>query len=205
MAFSFGALAVWAAAIVYFRPSPAVAAGGVLALVAGAGLLAVATALGDSTGRRMDAGTKGMGSAPHSIEGSSSQAAAAETSFQYWQGLARLTVEPNGPVLRGLLFRLLVEVEALRAAQADPSLPEPQRARYAAAYARTAVLVHDDSGPAGGLEKLLSLYFPREQRDRRLGDGECFFAERMMMARLGANADEIEALSRKLAEVEMNT
>jgi len=122
------------------------------------------------------------------------------TSVSVYEALARLhCAQPQSQVVIQLLERLLMEVEALREALSDPSVPDTVRAAYKQAYARTAIMSHHSAGPHGGLEKLLRRYCPRAET------GERFWAERQMMARLGATADEQTALCEGIEEVESYT
>lgn len=100
-----------------------------------------------------------------------------------------------------VLFRLTVEVEALREALSSPDTPESVRQSYRQAYARIAVLSHNAAGLGGGTEKVLSTYFPRARET----SAAPYATERMMMQRLGATEEEIEKLCRKMDEVSMYT
>ncbi len=100
-----------------------------------------------------------------------------------------------------VLFRLTVEVEALREALSSPGTPESVRQGYRRAYARIAVLSHNSAG-VGGTEKVLNTYFPRAHETAAAAP---YASERMMMRRLGATEEEIEKLCRKMDEVSMYT
>ena len=99
-----------------------------------------------------------------------------------------------------VLFRLTVEVEALREALSSPDTPESVRQSYRQAYARIAVLSHNAAG-IGGTEKVLHTYFPRAHDT----PDAPYATERMMMRRLGATEEDIEKLCRKMDEVSMYT
>ncbi|NMO16845.1 hypothetical protein HPC49_41670 [Pyxidicoccus fallax] len=98
-----------------------------------------------------------------------------------------------------VLLRLTVEVEALREALSSPDTPESVRQRYREAYERVAVLSHNAAGSGGGTEKVLAKYFPRDTPAPE------FATERMMMKRLGATKEEVEALCKKLDTVRQYT
>ena len=101
--------------------------------------------------------------------------------------------------LVNLLLRLMTEVEALREALSHPDTPEPVRHAYRQAYARIAELSHNAAGPSVGAEKVYRRFVPRELATER------FTAERMMMKRLGASEEDIEALCDRLDLVEQYT
>jgi hypothetical protein len=105
----------------------------------------------------------------------------------------------SNAALAMLLLRLMVEVEALREALASPETPEAVRQSYRQAYARIAVLSHNAAGPFGGTEKVLRRFLPSD------GEAGRFAPELAMLARLGASAEEQQALRDKLEEVEMYT
>jgi hypothetical protein len=114
-------------------------------------------------------------------------------------GLAQVMAQGEAHAsLVNLLFRLLIEVEALREALSHPGTPEPVRQAYHEAYARIAELSHNSAGTAG-VEKVLRRFYPRD------GAAPRFATERMMMARLGASTEEIEALCDRLDTVEQYT
>jgi hypothetical protein len=122
------------------------------------------------------------------------------TSYEIYSALAQhYSLGPTHPGLVTLLFRLTMEVEALREALSSPETPESVRQAYREAYKRTAVLSHNAAGPTGGTEKVLRTFFPWEAREDR------FNAELEMMKRLGASPEELEALRDKMEEVEMYT
>jgi hypothetical protein len=98
-----------------------------------------------------------------------------------------------------VLFRLTVEVEALREALSSPDTPEAVRQSYRQAYARIAVLSHNAAGMGGGTEKVLSRFFPRE------ADTAPYASERMMMERLGATEEDLEQLCKQMDTVSMYT
>jgi hypothetical protein len=99
----------------------------------------------------------------------------------YMQGPAQAAVVT-------LLYRLTMEVEALREALSSPQTPDAVRAAYRRAYERKAVESHNSAGPTGGTEKILDRFFPWEAADDR------FAPELVMMARLGATLEEQQEL-----------
>jgi hypothetical protein len=123
-----------------------------------------------------------------------------KTSYELYRALAEHYHQgTSNAALVTLLFRLTVEVEALREALSSPETPEAVRQVYRQAYARTAVLAHNAAGPTGGAEKILRKFFPREASD------DHFASELAMMKRLGATPEEQQALRDKMEEVEMYT
>ncbi len=123
-----------------------------------------------------------------------------KTSYELYYALAKQYSQgPFNAALVTLLFRLTMEVEALREALSSPETPEAVRQAYRQAYARTAVLSHNSAGPTGGAEKILRKIFPKEASDDR------FASELAMMKRLGATQEEQQALRDKMEEVEMYT
>jgi hypothetical protein len=95
---------------------------------------------------------------------------------------------PSHAALVTLLFRMTMEIEALRAALSSPETPEAVREAYRHAYAETAVTSYSCAGGSGGAEKILATFFPWDASDGR-------FAEGMMMERLGATQDELRELA----------
>jgi hypothetical protein len=123
-----------------------------------------------------------------------------KTSYEMYRALAEhYSLGPSNAALVALLFRMTMEIEALREALSSPATPEAVREAYRHAYARTAVLSHNSAGPTGGAEKVLRQFLPWEASDDR------FCSELVMMKRLGATPEEQQALRDKLEEVEMYT
>lgn len=123
-----------------------------------------------------------------------------KTSYQMYHAMAQHYYQgPSNAALVTLLFRMTMEIEALREALSSPETPEAVREAYRHAYARTAVLSHNAAGPTGGAEKVLRKFYPWE-------DSEDRFASKLeMMKRLGATEEEQQALRDKMEEVEMYT
>ena len=87
--------------------------------------------------------------------------------------------------LRGTVFDLLLEVEAIRETLLRSPLGSGgAQSSYAISYRKTAFTTHNSAGCTGGHEKLMEHYYYRspEQNEWR----ECLF-----MKRLGYSADEI--------------
>lgn len=87
--------------------------------------------------------------------------------------------------LRGTVFDLLVEIEAIRETLLNSPLGSGgSRSAYAKAYLKAACTTHNSTGPSGGHEKLMERFYsdPRERDDWR----ECLF-----MLRLGFSPVEI--------------
>jgi hypothetical protein len=123
-----------------------------------------------------------------------------DNSLAMFNALIKVMMQGEAQVsLVNLLLRLLIEVEALREALSHPDTPEPVRHAYRQAYERIAELSHNAAGPSGGVEKVLRRYFPGDKAAPR------FAAERMMMERLGASTEEVEALCDRLEVVETYT
>jgi len=120
---------------------------------------------------------------------SSSRAVSQALTQQFMQGGSQM-------YLVMVLMRLLVEVEALREALASPETPEAVRAAYRKAYERTASMSHNSAGLTGGMEKVLSCFFPSGTRTGR------FPSEMEMMERLGASQEDLQALLEHLELVE---
>lgn len=98
-----------------------------------------------------------------------------------------------------LVFRLMMEVEALREALSSPETPEAVRQGYRQAYERIAVLSHNAAGTTGGMEKILRRFFPHGTSSER------FVPELAMLERLGATEPELQALREELETVETYT
>lgn len=98
-----------------------------------------------------------------------------------------------------MVFRLMIEVEAMREALSSPDTPEHVRQSYRLAYERTAVLSHNAAGITGGMEKVLRRFFPQGT------DSERFVPEMAMMERLGASSADLQALRDELETVETYT
>jgi len=95
--------------------------------------------------------------------------------------------------LTTLVLDLLVEVEALRQAQAAQTA-------YRDAYRAAALLTHNSAGPSSGWQKLLERYYPLEASS----DGRTW-REVLMMRRLGFTPAELEAYREEAAQVETDT
>lgn len=123
-----------------------------------------------------------------------------KTSYEMYRAMAEHYYQgTSNAALVKLLFRLTMEIEALREALSSPETPEAVREAYRQAYGRTAVLSHNAAGPTGGAEKVLREFYPWEASDDR------FASEMAMMKRLGATPEEQQALRDKMEEVEMYT
>jgi hypothetical protein len=123
-----------------------------------------------------------------------------KTSVDVRMGLYELSSESiAGHAAVKLLLRMAVELEALREALASPEIPDAVRESYRKAYARIAVLSHNSAGPYGSTEKVIARFIPRDP------SAEPFTPELEMMARLGASAEEQQALRAKMEEVEFYT
>lgn len=101
-----------------------------------------------------------------------------------------------------LVLDLAVEVEALRAAVIDGG-DSRVLAAYRSAYAATAMLPHDASGPAGGVHKLLERFYPDEQTEE-WGEATSW-REALMLRRLGASPEEIAAWQAEAREAQTFT
>ncbi|MCY1083624.1 hypothetical protein [Archangium lansingense] len=123
-----------------------------------------------------------------------------KTSYEMYRAMAEHYHQgPSHAALVTLLFRMTMELEALREALSSPQTPESVREAYREAYKRTAVLSHNAAGPTGGAEKILREFLPWEGSDDR------FASEMAMMKRLGTTPEEQQALREKMEEVEMYT
>lgn len=123
-----------------------------------------------------------------------------ETSREMLHALLKVMTQGEAHAsLINLVIRLLIEVEALRHALSHPDMPESVRQAYRQAYEQIAELSHNAAGSSGGLEKVLSHFVPKKASAGR------FAAERMMMVRLGASKQDIDALCERLEEVESFT
>ncbi|MDC0672061.1 hypothetical protein [Nannocystis radixulma] len=100
-------------------------------------------------------------------------------------------------LLVDLVLRLFFEVEALRAAIADPSCPEGVRRRYRAAYEAAAVERHCSVGLTNGDAELLKHFFP--------GSGGTFQPYLAMLERLGATPEQLAAIRARLDKVSSYT
>ena len=74
------------------------------------------------------------------------------------------------------------------------------KSAYQKAYLETAYLTHDNGGPSGGLDKLLSEFYPAATDDMGRTWRECLFLER-----LGFSPAEIAAYKKAAEEAEMFT
>lgn len=73
-----------------------------------------------------------------------------------------------------MVFDLLMEVEALRAARLTSSGDsESEKSGYGQAYRDTAYLTHDNCGPWSGIDKLLFRFYPQGtgEKDRAPSQG----------------------------------
>jgi hypothetical protein len=91
-----------------------------------------------------------------------------------------------------MVFRLMIEVEALREALSTPETPESVRQSYREAYERIALESHNAAGPDPGVVKVLSRFFPHRT------DSERFASEMAMLDRLGASHADKQAIRVKL-------
>jgi hypothetical protein len=122
-------------------------------------------------------------------------------------------------VLAALLMDLFVETEALREAvmrlegvspggragsyleHVHPALVLASvRTVYQKAYIETAFETHNNSGPSGGLDKLLARYYPPAADETGRAWREC-----LLLARLGFSPSEIAEYQRAAEEAEMFT
>ena len=122
-------------------------------------------------------------------------------------------------VLAALLMDLFVEMEALREAvmrlegvspdvRADTHLEHGHsglalafgKTVYQKAYLETAFETHNNSGPSGGLDKLLARFYPPAADEMGRAWREC-----LLLARLGFSPSEIVAYKRAAEEAEMFT
>ncbi|HVH44821.1 MAG TPA: hypothetical protein VM925_20850 [Labilithrix sp.] len=124
-------------------------------------------------------------------------------SIEMWKALAGHTQSTDGWALTELVLRLAMEVEALRSALTDPRVPAEVRIAYREAYASTALLSHDATGPTGGSEKVLRKYFPHEPQDGT--EREDIAGELAMLARLGADEVARSAHAAMAEEAEQYT
>jgi len=74
------------------------------------------------------------------------------------------------------------------------------KSAYQKAYLETAYLTHHNGGPSGGLDKLLSEFYPATTDDMGRTWRECLFLER-----LGISRAEIEEYKKAAEEAEMFT
>lgn len=124
----------------------------------------------------------------------------ATTSRETFHALLKVMMQDEAHAsLINLLIRMLIEVEALRHALSHPDMPESVRQAYRQAYEQIAELSHNAAGSSGGVEKVLSHFVPRKASSGR------FAPERMMMVRLGASKQDIEALCEQMEEAESFT
>ncbi|HYH98907.1 hypothetical protein [Hyalangium sp.] len=98
-----------------------------------------------------------------------------------------------------VLFRLMIEVEALREALSSPETPEAVRQSYRQAYERIAVLSHNSAGPYGPMDKILRRFFPEGASADR------FASDLAMLQRLGATEQEQQAVREQMEIVETYT
>jgi len=103
--------------------------------------------------------------------------------------------DPRTDVLVAMVLDLVMEVEALRAAQlASNSGSHGPDSAYARAYRDTAYLTHNASGPSFGVEKLLSRFYPAEaEEDAVLPRRRRTWRECLMLLRLGLSREQIHA------------
>jgi hypothetical protein len=122
-------------------------------------------------------------------------------------------------VLAALLMDLFVEMEALREAvmRLEGFSPDARsgsctghchpgsglafgKTVYQRAYLETAFETHNNSGPSGGLDKLLSRFYPPAADETGRAWREC-----LLLARLGFSPSEIAEYKRAAEEAEMFT
>ena len=118
-----------------------------------------------------------------------------------------VAADPRTEVLVALVFDLLLEVEALRAALLSSDAGTAGKASaYARAYQDTAYLTHNACGPSSGLEKLLALYYPQaaESDDQTWGERRTW-RECLFLRRLGFSEEEIRAYKEAAAHAETFT
>jgi hypothetical protein len=100
--------------------------------------------------------------------------------------------DPRIDVLVAMVFDLLMEVEALRAAHlASNNGARGTDSGYGRAYRDTAYLTHNAAGPSSGLEKLLGLFYPAESEMDTGTSGT--WRECLMLRRLGFSQDQVRA------------
>jgi len=117
------------------------------------------------------------------------------------------TADPRIEILVGMVFDLLLEVEALRTGLlAANGSARAKDSPYGRAYRDTAYLTHNACGPSSGLEKLLALFYPSEAeeatgdwRERRA------WRECLMLQRLGFSQEEVGAYKGEAKTAEMFT
>jgi len=95
--------------------------------------------------------------------------------------------------LTTLVLDLLVEVDALRQAQATQTA-------YRDAYRAAALLTHNSAGPSSGWQKLLERFYPLQASS----DGRAW-RELLMLRRLGFTPTEMEAYQAEAEQAEMDT
>ena len=104
--------------------------------------------------------------------------------------------DPRIDVLVALAFDLLLEVEALRAAQLASNSGAPSTdSAYARAYLDTAYLRHNAAGASSGLEKLIGRFYGTQRTWR-----EC-----VMLLRLGFSEEQVRAYQEEARRAEFHT
>lgn len=107
-------------------------------------------------------------------------------------------------VLVVMIFDLLMEVEALRAAQLAASNGANGIApAYGCAYRDTAYLTHNCAGPSSGMEKLLARFYPQETANESGAAGERrTWRECLMLRRLGFSEEQLRAYQEAAKQAE---
>lgn len=105
-------------------------------------------------------------------------------------------VQTQVRVLRELVMDLMIEVEALRAAQL--ARPQSDRAAYRSAYETTALASHNSAGAFGSPLRLLEMWYGTEDLPPSL-DEDWVRREVALLRRLGATEAEIEEHLRRAA------
>lgn len=105
-----------------------------------------------------------------------------------------ISLEDKVQMLTELVFELLREVEALRAAQINQAESQgiaPKESDYGKAYVNTALLTHNSAGPSGGLDKLLALWFGWTNQHIPRTHRRFLAREVLILKRLGFTEQEI--------------
>ena len=115
--------------------------------------------------------------------------------------------DPRIDVLVAMVFDLLMEVEALRAAHlASNTGARGTDSGYGRAYRDTAYLTHNSCGPSSGLDKLLALFYPAEtEKDSGASGQQRTWRECLMLLRLGFSQEQVRAYRKEAAEAETFT
>jgi len=109
--------------------------------------------------------------------------------------------------LASMVFDLLMEVEALRAAQLTlGGGGHDSDSAYGRAYRETAYLTHNSCGPSSGFDKLLSRFYPPDfEKQTGTPRRERTWRECLMLQRLGFSTEQIREYKEEAEEAELFT